>query len=125
VAGGGGPGAGRQGNSGRTQKGIRGAGGKIRENPGKDGVDCTPDWSTIESLEVRGTQDNERGTTMNATMTTAEARNEMLSAIAKAEAAGVDGHTLDRMRLACEFFTNSAFKTAMVDHVWTMNQKRA
>jgi hypothetical protein len=51
-------------------------------------------------------------------MTTTEARQEMLDAITKAEAAGIDGHTLDRMRLACEFFTNPAFKAAMADRVW-------
>lgn len=59
-----------------------------------------------------------KGKTMDATMTTAEARNEMLAAIAKAEAAGIDGATLDRMRLACEYLTNPAFKAAMADHVW-------
>jgi hypothetical protein len=51
-------------------------------------------------------------------MTTADARNEILAAIAKAEAAGVDAATLDRMRLACEFFTDPGFKAAMADRVW-------
>jgi hypothetical protein len=58
--------------------------------------------------------------TISQTMTTAEARNEMLAAIGRAEAAGIDGATLDRMRLACEFFTNPEFKAAMADHVFSL-----
>jgi hypothetical protein len=55
---------------------------------------------------------------LDETFTTVDARSEMLSAIGNAETAGVDAHSLDRMRLACEFFTNPAFKAAMADHVW-------
>jgi hypothetical protein len=52
------------------------------------------------------------------TIANAEVRKEMLSVHAKAEAAGVDGETLDRIRLATEFFTNPEFRAAMTQRVW-------
>lgn len=55
---------------------------------------------------------------LGGTISNAEVRQEMLSVHAKAEAAGVDGETLDRIRLATEFFTNPAFKAAMTQKVW-------
>lgn len=49
--------------------------------------------------------------------TTANVRAEMLAAIGRADAAGIDGHTLDRMRLACEYLTDPEFRRALNDRV--------
>lgn len=55
--------------------------------------------------------------------TTSDARKAMLEAIRNAEASGIDGDALDRMRLACEFFTNPEFRSAMNELSWEANQR--
>lgn len=54
-----------------------------------------------------------------------DARRELLAIHAKAEAAGTDADTLDRLRLATEYFTNPAFQAAMSNKVWAISQGRA
>jgi hypothetical protein len=46
-----------------------------------------------------------------------EIRKAMLDAIANAGNSGIDDHTLDRMRLVAEFFTNPEFKSAMTERI--------